>query len=199
MSLSQKAQDHLIAGIASRKAGKEINYALAAAQIIHVPLASLLDADGDPLVKFAAGAFTVPGFSVTDTEALCLRWNNHATPDPVIGQVTLPPGLDSTYEIDIEFFVSKTGATLADATTITVQAWLVAAGGLHDSDSDAGGVTNALTGDAAAKTTAVLTRTITSIPTDARSMTFTFQPTDDLLDTDDLCVHDVRVVINKVA
>jgi hypothetical protein len=201
MTISDKAKDRLASGLASRKAAKEVGYALDAAQIINIPLTSLLDPDGDPIVKFVNGASTLPGWSLTDSEAVCLRWNNDAAPGIVIGQVMLPPGLDSTYSMALEFLCSKTGATVGDATTLTVTAFLTAAGALHDADADAGGVTNALTGDAAAKTTAVLTRTITgaNIPTDARSMSFTFKPTAGTLGTDDLCVHDVRLVISKTA
>lgn len=201
MTISDKAKDRLASGLASRKAAKEVGYALDAAQVLKVPLTSLLDPDGDPIVKFVNGASTLPGWSLTDSEAVCLRWNNDAAPGIVIGQLTLPPGLDSTYTLTFEFLCSKTGATVGDATTITVAAFILAAGSLHDADADAGGVTGALVGNAAAKTTAVLSRTIAAadIPTDARSMSFTFKPTAGTLGTDDLCVHDVRVVIAKVA
>lgn len=201
MTISDKAKDMLTAGIASRKAAKEVGYALDAAQIIPIPLTSLVDPDGDPLVKFADGASAVPGWNLADSEAFGLRWNNHATPNLVLGACQLPPGLDSTYSIKIEFLCSKTGATVGDATTLTVTAFLLAEGNLHDADSNAGGATNAMTGNATAKTTKVLYRTIagSDIPTNARHMTFTFKPTDGTLGTDDLIVHDVRVVISKTA
>lgn len=201
MALTQKAKDHLVAGIASRKGGKEIAQALDAAQVFPIPLTSLLDPDGDPLVKFVDGASAVPGWNLADSEALNLRWNNHATPNAVLGQIALPPGLENgVHKLTLEFLCSKSGATVGDATTLLVTAFLTAAGALHDADADAGGTTNALVGNAAAKTTAVLSRDIAAadVPTDARSLTFTFQPTNGTLGTDDLMVHDVRLVVSKV-
>lgn len=169
--------------------------------IMPIPLASLLDPDGDPLAKFADGASAVPGFNLADSEALNLRWNNHATPNLVFGQIALPPDLDDTQDAQLEFLCSKSGATVGDATTLTVTAFILAAGDLHDADANAGGVTNAIAGAAAAKTTAVLSRTIAAadIPAGARSMAFTFKPTDGTLGTDDFMVHDVRLRYTRKA
>jgi hypothetical protein len=66
---------------------------------------------------------------------------------------------------------------------------------LHDADSNCGGVTGALVGNATAKTTAVLSLTLAAadIPANARSMTFTVTPTAGTLGTDDLMVHSVRL------
>lgn len=200
MTISDKARDAINAGLASRKAGKEVAYALDAAQIIPISLASLFDPDGDPLVKFADGASAVPGWNLADSEAFGLRWNNHATPNAVLGSCQLPPGLENgKHTIKFEFLCSKTGATLADATTITVTAYLLAEGNLHDADANAGGATGAVTGNATAKTTKVLSKTIAAadVPTNARHITFTFKPTDGTLGTDDFIVHDVRLVITK--
>lgn len=168
---------------------------LSTQKVMRIPLTTFLDADGDPLAKFVSEAQPSFGYNLADSEALCLRWNNHATPGAALCQVALPPDLDDTAPAQLEFLCSKSGATLADATTLTITAFLIAAGDLHDADADAGGVTNALTGDAPAKTTAVLTRTIAAadIQPGARSMTFTVKPTDGLLGTDDLLVHDVRL------
>lgn len=160
-----------------------------------IPLASFVDADGDPLAKFADGASTTPGFNLADSEAYGIRWNNHATPAAVLGQVSLPEDLDDDADMYLEFLCSKTGATLADATTLTTTAFLLAAGALHDSDANAGGATNAMVGDAAAKTTAVLSRTIAKadIPSGVRTMTFTVVPTAGTLGTDDIIIHEVRL------
>lgn len=163
--------------------------------MVPIPLASFVDADGDPLAKFADGASTTPGFNLADSEAFGIRWNNHATPAAILGQVSLPKDLDDAHDAYLEFLCSKTGATVGDATTLTTTAFLTAAGALHDADANAGGATSAMVGDAAAKTTAVISRTIAAadIPADARSMTFTVKPTDGTLGTDDIIIHEVRL------
>lgn len=162
---------------------------------VGIPIASFLDADGDPLAKFVSGDNTTFGFNLADSEALNLRWNNHATPGTALNQIALPYDLDDTAAAYLEFLCSKSGATAGDATTLTITAYITAAGDLHDADSNCGGVTNALTGNATAKTTAVLSLTIAAadIPANARSMTFTVTPTAGLLGTDDLMIHSVRL------
>lgn len=202
MTIRATTRKSVQVGISNKRNGNEVVDALDAAQIVRVPLTSLLDPDGDPIVKFVDGASAVPGFNLADSEALNLRWNNHATPNLVVGQVMLPPHLENgKHTITLEFLVSKTGATPGDATSLTCTAFLVAEGALHDSDANAGGVTGAVTPAAAAKTTKVLSLTIAAadVPDNARSMTFTFKPTDGTLGTDDLCVHDVRAVITRTA
>ena len=162
---------------------------------VHIPLTSFVDADGDPLAKFVSEANPTFGFNLADSEALNLRWNNHATPGAALCQVGLPLSLDESQPAVLEFLCSKSGATVGDATTLLLTAFLTATGALHDADANAGGLTGALVGDAAAKTTALLSRTIAAadIPAGARTMTFTVKPSDGLLGTDDLMIHDVRL------
>jgi hypothetical protein len=163
--------------------------------IVHVPLASFLDADGDPLAKFVSAGSPTFGFALADSEALCLRWNNDATPGTALCQIAIPADLDDTANAALEFLCSKSGATVGDATVLTVAAYIVAEGDLHDADTNCGGDTGALVGNAAAKTTDVLSLTIAAadIPSGARSMTFTVTPKAGTLGTDDLLVHDVRL------
>ncbi len=168
---------------------------------VPIALASFLDADGDPLAKFVNAASPTFGFALADSEALCLRWNNDAAPGTALNQIAIPADLDSRGSMSLEFLCSKSGATLADATTLTITAFLIAPGDLHDADANAGGVTGALVGNATAKTTALLTRTIAAadIPAGAKSMTFTVTPTAGTLGTDDLMIHDVRLRYQRKA
>lgn len=161
--------------------------------IIEVPLPAFRDADGDPLVKFADGASTVPGWNVADSEALGLRWNNHGTPDPVVGSVGIPEDLDETAALVLHIMASKTGNTLADAVTFTVTAFFQTVGALHDADADCGGTSSAMTGDSAAKTVQEETLSIAAgdVPAPPANLTFTLQPTDGKLDTDDVIVERV--------
>ncbi len=162
---------------------------------LSIPLASFVDADGDPIAKFSSAASPTYGFTLADSEAMCIRWNNDAAPGTALCQVALPSDLDDARDAVLEFLCSKSGATVGDATTLTITAFIVGVGDLHDADANAGGVTNALVGNAAAKTTALLSRTIAAadIPAGARSMTFTVTPTAGTLGTDDLMLHDVRL------
>ncbi len=162
---------------------------------VPIPLASFVTADATPLGKFADGANTTFGLNLADSEALCIRWNNHATPGTALCQVALPFDLDDTKTATLEFLCSKTGATLGDATTLTLTAFIIGAGDLHDADADCGGVTNALVGNATAKTTAVLSLTLAAadIPANARSLVFTVTPTAGKLGTDDLLLHSARL------
>lgn len=162
---------------------------------VHIPLTSFVDADGDPLAKFVSAGTPTFGFNLADSEAFNIRWNNDATPGTALCQVALPPDLDDTAAAQLEFLCSKSGATVGDATTLTITAFLIGAGDLHDADANAGGVSDALVGNAVAKTTKKLTLTIAAgdIQAGARSMTFTVTPTAGTLGTDDLMIHDVRL------
>lgn len=170
--------------------------AVTANAVMHIPLTSFLDADGDPLAKFVSAGSPTFGFNLADSEALNLRWNNDAAPGTALCQVNIPDDLDDTADAQLEFLCSKSGATVGDATTLTLTAFIIKPGDLHDADANAGGVTDALVGNAAAKTTKLLTRTIgnADIPAGTgRSMTFTVTPTAGLLGTDDLMIHAVRL------
>lgn len=166
-----------------------------------IPLTSFVDADGDPLAKFVSAGTPTFGFNLADSEALCLRWNNDATPGTALCQVSLPADLDDTASMDLEFLCSKSGATVGDATTLTITAFILSPGDLHDADANAGGVTGALVGNATAKTTALLTRTIAAadVPASARTMTFTVTPTAGTLGTDDLMIHSVNLKYTRKA
>lgn len=163
--------------------------------MVPISLASFVDADGDPLAKFVSAASPTFGFNLGDSEAFALRWNNDATPGTALCQVSLPADLDDTADMYLEFLASKSGATVGDATTLTCTAFILSEGDLHDADANAGGTTNALVGNAVAKTTDELRLTITAanVPANAYSLTFTVTPTAGTLGTDDLLIHAARL------
>lgn len=163
--------------------------------IVPIPLTTLLDADGDPLAKFVSAASPTFGFNLADGEAFGVRWNNDATPGTAMFQVELPPDLDTSSPARLEFLCSKSGATVGDAVTLTLTVFILAIGDLHDADANAGGVTNALVGNAPAKTTALLFREIpeADIPVGARVMFGTVTPTAGTLGTDDLIITGARL------
>jgi len=163
---------------------------------IDVPIFSgLLLATGAPMAVFADGASSVPGVQVTDSEVASVRWNNHAAPAAIVNTVYVPAASDAAAPCVVHALVSKTGATLADATSLTFAAFMTASGDLHDADADAGGASSAITGDAAAKTLQEVTFTLagTDVPNTAFLLTLMTKPTAGLLGTDDLCLHAIWV------
>lgn len=162
-----------------------------------VPLHSFFDADGDPLVKYAADNVGTVGYNLADTEALNLRWNNYPSNPGVtaITQFALPADLDPAADLLIEFLCSKSGATVGDATKITYAVYIVSEGDLHDADTVVTGDTAALVGNAIAKTTDVLTVTVAAadVPVGAMSMTLKIFPKSGTIETDDFMIHAVRV------
>jgi hypothetical protein len=154
-----------------------------------IPLSSFFDADGDPLVKFIDGASAVPGLNLADSEAFGMRWNNNGTHDPILTSFPLPPDLDATADVILHIRASKTGNTLADATTFAVTAFNQTNAALHDADADFGGTTSAMTGDAAAKTVQEVTLTLANANIAADStVTMTIDPTSAVLTTDDVII-----------
>lgn len=146
-----------------------------------------VEADGTVLAAFADGASPTPGVAAIGAEVCGIRWNNHANPDPVAVTMPFPADL-SDYDLEVHLLVAKTGATLADATTFDVGAFFNTSGSLYDGDTDAGGTSSAMTGDAAAKTVQEVTVTIDNldVPSAVSMLTLTVQPTDGTLGTDDV-------------
>lgn len=160
-----------------------------------IPLNTFHLSTGAPMAVFADAASPTFGLTVLGSESLAIRWNNDAAPGTAFCSVAVPRDLDESRDAVLEFLVSKSGATLADATTLTVTAFVVAVGDLYDADADAGGVTGAVVGNAVAKTTALLTRTLAAadIPSGARTLTFSVKPTAGTLGTDDFFIHEARL------
>lgn len=169
--------------------------ALTAHGNIPIPLSSFTAADATPLAKFSDGATPTFGLTLADSESLAIRWNNHATPGTIMTQVALPADVDDTAIMYLEFLASKSGATVGDATTLTIAAYILSTGDLHDADTNCGGVSNALVGDAPAKTTALLSRAIAAadVPAAPKSICVTVTPTAGKLGTDDLMIHSANI------
>lgn len=154
---------------------------------LNLPLGAWTEQDGTALADFADGASTTPGWSAGD-EGFGVRWNNHAAPDPISTSVPIPPDLDESADVILHVMAAKTGATVGDATTFTVEAFNNADGALYDADADFGGVSSAMTGDATAKTCQEETLTLAAANVAASPcvLTLTLQPTDGTLGTDDV-------------
>lgn len=158
---------------------------------VQLPLGSFWLAAGTALAAFADAASPTPGYALDNSEAVGIRWNNHATPSAIFTQVLNPRDRKPGTPLTIKGLVSKSGATVGDATTFTVGAFFNQLGALHDADADAGGASNAIVGNATAKTVQQVSRNIasTDIPDADASLTLSVKPTDGLLGTDDITLH----------
>jgi hypothetical protein len=167
--------------------------------IIRLGPADFALATGAPLAIFANGASAVPGLSLTDSKVFCIRWNNNATQDAVLGGFHMPPDMDITVNAIVHFRASKTGATLADAVTFDLAAFNQVDAALHDADTDFGGTSSAMVGDAVAKTVQNVTRTLVAANFAAHpaSVTITVKPTNGTLATDDLCLEEVYILYKR--
>ncbi len=163
---------------------------------VNVPLGAFIEVTSNtPLVAFANAADPTPGFSLDNSEAWGIRWNNHATPDPIVTSLMLPRDLDDAEDLVVRLYASKSGATVGDAVTWDVGAFFQTVGALHDADTNAGGASSAMDGDLTAKTVQECTRTIAAadVPAAPCVLTLTLQPTDGTLGTDDVTLHAVCI------
>jgi hypothetical protein len=154
--------------------------------IIPIPMPVISDA-GVALAAFSDGDSATPGYCVT-AEGLGIRWNDHGTPTPVGTKIVLPPDFDSAKDATLHILAAKTGNTLTDATKFTVQAFNNVVGALYDADADFGGDTDAMVGDATAKTVQHVTLTLATANLTAypAAVELTIGPKDGTLDDDDV-------------
>lgn len=166
---------------------------------IDIPVATAILAAGTPMAAFADNASSNPGVTLVNSKAVGIRWNNNASQTAIWYTVPLPQDLDDASDISLHALVSKSGATLADAVTLTFSAFFQTVAALHDADSDCGGATNALTGDATAKTVTELIRTIAAadVPAAPCSLSFSVKPTDGTLGTDDAIMEALWIEFRK--
>lgn len=161
-----------------------------------------------PLAAFADNAAANPGIALVNSEAVGVRFNNSSTQNQVLWQARPIPlsALSATAAPVLNVLASKTGATLADATTFVVTAFCNAQGELNDVGVNIGGTTSALTGNATAKTIQKVTLTMTSfaegltgplpVTTDA-VLSLSIAPTANTLNTDDVTIHRVWITFDQ--
>lgn len=157
---------------------------------VNIPIGScVLASTGAPLVVFADGS--ADGLALINSESWGYTWNPGATPVGIATNVAMPQDYDPAFDITFHAIVSKTGATVGDASSLTIAAYMVGAGALHDSDANFGGATNAIVGNAATKTTTELIRTLATANLVAPPCTLALSvtPTPATIGTDDLHLH----------
>lgn len=170
---------------------------------VRIPTIGCLAA-GTALAAFADGDSATPGLAVDNSEAVGIRWNNHATPAAVFTGVQLPHDRQPNTDLVVRILAHKSGATEADAVTFTLGVFFQPLGAAHDADTDAGGATSAMVGTAAAKTVQEVTYTIaaTDVPNatpDAPAyMTLSYKPTNGTLGTDDVTVLSIELEYTRI-
>ncbi len=169
-------------------------------QPLNLPLAAFLLATGAPMAVFADGASAEPGTALDNSEAGGVRWNNHATPDQVMTVGLLPEDRKPGSDVTVKVVASKTGATIGDAVTFDISLFFQPVAALRDADADAGGTTDAMTGDAATKTVQSVSVAIgeADVPDGPVAFTLLAQPTDGTLGTDDVTIHAVYLEYTKI-
>lgn len=157
-----------------------------------IPLGSFFDADGDPLAKFVNEGAPSCGFSLVESEAFGIRWNNDATPGTITTSIPLPQDLDDTAAVVVHYLASKVGATGGDLPKFTTGAFFQTVGATYIADVDAGGDSSAMT-NPATKTTQEVTLSIAAgdVPASPSVLTLTVAPKAGTLGTDDLVLHGI--------
>lgn len=175
----------------------ELGFSLAQ---VNIPLTSAIDvATGALLAVFVNGASTTPGTQLTDAKTAAVRWNNDAAPGAIAVNVAYPQDLDEASTVEFHALVSKVGATLGDATKLTVGAFEIVPGALHDADVDFGGDTGAVVGNAASKTVTELSLVLAAANVHAppAALCLTIKPKAGTLGTDDLVLHAAWLEIKR--
>ena len=154
--------------------------------IIELPLLSFLNAVGTEalLGRFSSGATSPAAFSDAN-EGMVIRWNNHATPDPIKTTFLKPQELDPTEDMVLHILAIRSATDATDLVTFVVTAFDSVVGAALDADVDFGGTTDAMIDNALVQE---LTLALASADISASNgaITLTIQPTDGLLDTIDV-------------
>jgi len=169
--------------------------------ILRFDVTSALDiATGAKMAVFANGASTTPGTQFTDSKTSAVRWNNDAAPGAIAMNVAVPIDLDTSKPAVVHALVSKVGATVGDATKLTIGAFNHVVGALHDADVDFGGDSSAIGApSAASKTISELTLTLAAADLAAApaGMCLTVKPKAGTLGTDDFVLHELWIEYAK--
>lgn len=160
-----------------------------------IPVYPSILAAGTPMAAFADNAASAPGITLNDSKAMGIRWNNNATQVAVWTRFTMPLDIDISKPALLVLTAAKSGATVGDATTFTVTAFNNATGALHDADTNFGGATSAMTGNAAAKTVQQVTLTLAAADLGVAGdpVSLSFKPTDGTLGTDDVTLYSIEL------
>lgn len=166
---------------------------------LSIPFTAGILAAGTPMAAWADDANSAPGVTLTNSEGMGIRWNNNATQVAVFTRFMMPRDIDPSKDAKLVLKAAKTGATVGDATTFTIAIFNNATGALLDADTDYGGATSAMTGDATSKTVQEVTRTLTAadLAVAGDAVTMSFKPTGAVLGTDDVTLFSIELQYRK--
>lgn len=187
-TLNGRTQAFVFVGPTAQSSGQN-----STGRIVLNPTGALDIATGALLAVFADGASTTPGTQFTDSKTAGVRWNNHATPGAIAENFSIPLDLDPSKPLLFKARVSKVGATVGDATKLTVGAFFHVPGALHDADVDFGGDSSAIAAPAAASKTlqdVSLTFAAADLTAAPSGVCVTIKPKAGTLGTDDLILHE---------
>jgi len=161
---------------------------------VDIPLAAAILAAGTPMAAWADNSSSNPGITLVDSEGVGIRWNNNASQTAVWTKFCVPYDCETGAGATLVAVASKTGATAGDAVTFTVTAFNQAVGALHDADSNFGGATSAMTGNATAKTVQQVTLALAAADLGAAGtpVSISIKPTDGTLGTDDVVLFALK-------
>lgn len=188
---------------ALRTLASETQSAFTTAQAtLHVgDLASGILAAGTPLAAWADNSSSNPGITLADSKAKAVRWNNNASQTAVWYSVTADQDVNDAVALVAHYLVSKSSNTVGDATKVTLAGFFQTVGAAHDADADVGGDSDAVVGNAAAKTVSELTYSISAadLPPAPWTLSFSVKPKDGTLGTDDFLCEGIWFEYTRVA
>jgi len=158
--------------------------------VLQLPLMSFLDEGAGTtaaLAIFADGASNVPGFTNLSSEGLGIRWNNSATPNPIITSVVKPNDLDSANDVVLHILAVRSATDASDLVTFDVTAFDNVAGAAAAADADLGGTSTAMSDDVLIQELTV-TLAAADISATQGAIGLTIQPTDGTLATIDVTI-----------
>lgn len=106
---------------------------LQSAQSVDVPLGGFRLATGAAVAAFANGG--ADGYTLADSEALCLRWNNTQS-TAFWNAVRLPESLSDSAIVNLHVLASRVGATDVAATVLTPTVFANREGAAYDAGAD---------------------------------------------------------------
>lgn len=172
---------------------------LSVQSVLPLPLMNWLDEGAGTLAAlaiFSAGASNVPGFTNLSSEGLGLRWNNAATPNPIISQFEKPADMDTSKDAVIHILAIRSATDATDLVTFTVTAFDNVVGAAAGADADFGGASSAMADDVVVQEL-TLALAAADLAATQGAITLTVQPTDGLLDTIDVTVLGIWIEYSK--
>lgn len=194
----QEADEAAFAALTARVAALETG-AVTSKGKIDIPILSGIVLATGVGVSAAAPSSATPGTAIADSKSAVVKWLANAAPAAYAINVPVPADLDDSQPVVFHAHLSKSGATANDTAGLTVAAFEIVPGAVHDADSDFGGDTTLVVGDATAKTVTEVTLTFSAdnIHAYAEAICLQIKAKAGKLGTDNLYQHDAWLEYTK--